>query len=298
MFCKNCGKKSDDNQKFCTYCGEDLSVKDKEEKPKVKKTTNNSTKNSWGASRVIPIIIFIVIVGFSIYGSLDEDSIATNNEGLSSFNSGDNETAINYFQQASQGAVTNDLKIRTLVNLAYVHDSNGSYDDAYKAYQEALLLSDNGSFYYYLISGEMALLEGKPSVALSNYNKAYNKNPDDSEINNALALFYLDIEDLYPQYVDYSKALSYAKRAYELDVEKTSSSIQNLALAYYFNNNYSQTISLLSNTDFTQFPFMAVWLGLAYIGNNDEVRGRLYLQRAVDEGADVPQEVYDYLYSY
>ncbi len=297
MFCKNCGNKSESDQKFCTSCGAPFSTSAEKSEPIFSKSSPPKPKGS-PTGKIIGIIVLIAFIGWGIYASLDDDSISQNNDALSSFDSGDSQTAINQLQQASQGAVTDDTKINTLKNLAYVYESEGLYDDAYDAYTEALALTNEGSFDYYLISGEIALLEGKPNAALLSYNKAYEKNPNDYQINNSLALFYIDIEDLYPQYVDYPKALTYAKRAYELDPEKSEVAKQNLALAHFFNENYSQTISLLSTTNLTQHPYMAYWLGLAYVSNGDESNGRFYLQKAVDAGVDVPQEVYDYLYSY
>lgn len=299
MFCTNCGKKSEGSQKFCTSCGGALSVDEASKvAPNVKASAHTSTENPWSAGRIATILIILAVVGFGIYGSLDEDSITQNNEGLASFDSGDNQTAINQLQQASQGAVTNDTKINALKNLAYVYESEGLYDDAHNAYTEALSLVSEGSFDYYLISGEIALLEGKPNAALLSYNKAYEKNPNDFQINNSLALFYIDLEDLYPQYVDYQKALSYAKRAYDFDPEKLESTKQNLAIAHFFNDNYNEAISLLSTSNLAQHPYTAFWLGLAYVSNGDDSNGRFYLQKAVDAGVDVPQEIYDYLYSY
>lgn len=295
MFCTNCGKESTGNERFCTQCGSSLTYVH----PKASVKSGSSFWEKFvGAGKIVPALIVVALIGWGIYASLDDDSITQNNDALSSFDSGDSQTAINQLQQASQGAVTNDTKVNTLKNLAYVYESEGLYDDAYDAYTEALSLTSEGSFDYYLISGEVALLEGKPNAALLSYNKAYEKNPNDYQINNSLALFYIDIEDLYPQYVDYPKALSYAKRAYELDPKKSAVAKHNLALAYFFNENYSQTISLLSNTNFTQHPYMALWLGLAYVSNGDETNGRFYLQKAAEAGVNVPQEVYDYLYSY
>ncbi len=299
MFCKNCGKEFREGQKFCTGCGTKFSGINKEEKeaPKVQFKAVSQNKSSWSAGRIITILVVLAMVGIGVYNSLDEDSITKNNDGLSSFDSGDSQTAINQFQQASQDAVSKENKINTLKNLAYVYTSEGQNELALSTFKEALALTKSDSFDYYLISGEIALLEYKPNSAILSFNKAYELNTSDYKINNTIALFYIDLEEIAPQYVDYPKALAYAKKAYEYNTEKSEISKQNLALAYYFNDNFDQTISLLSTSNLTQHPYAAYWLGLAYLSKEDQLNARLYLQKAINGGADVPQEIIDYLNS-
>ena len=66
---------------------------------------------------------------------------------------------------------------------------------------------------------------------------------------------------------------------------------------YYFNENYDKTISLLSTTNLTQHPYAALWLGLAYLGQEDHINARVNFQKAINGGAEVPQEIIDYLNS-
>lgn len=300
MFCKNCGKELNENQKFCTSCGTKFSSINKEEKetPEVKPLKSVSkTKRSWGTGRIITILIVLALIGIGAYNSLDEDSVTKNNEGLSSFDSGDSQTAINQLQQAKQDAVSNENKINTLKNLAYVYTSEGQNELALSTFKEALGLTKNNSFDYYLISGEIALLEYKPNSAILSFNKAYDLNPNDYQINNTLAIFYMDLEEIAPQYENYPKALSHAKKAYEYDAEKSEIAKHNLAIAYYFNENFDQTISLLSTSNSTQHPYVAYWLGLAYLSKEDHLNAQLYLQKAINGGAEVPQEIIDYLNS-
>ena len=98
--------------------------------------------------------------------------IATNNDAIANFDLGNNQQAISQLQQASQSAVTNDTKINTLKNLAYVYSTEGKEDLALQAFKEALALTSTGSFEYYLISGEVAELEDKYNSAILSYNKA------------------------------------------------------------------------------------------------------------------------------
>ncbi len=299
MFCKNCGKELNENQRFCISCGVKFSGINKEEKeaPKVQFKPVSQNKKLWSARKIITILVILAIIGIGIYNSLDEDVIIKNNEGLSNFDSGNSQVAINQFQQASQDAVSNENKINSLKNLAFVYTTEGQNEQALSTFKEALNLTKVNSFDYYLISGEIALLEYKPNSAILSYNKAYELDSNNFQINNSLALFYLDLEEIAPQYTDYSKALTYAKKAYEYDSEKSEISKQNLAIAYYFNDNFDQTISLLSTTNLTQHPYAAFWLGLSYLEKEDEINARINFQKAIEGGAEMPQEIINYLNS-
>jgi len=299
-FCTNCGKESAGKQKFCTSCGTPFLKVEEKKAPEVKTATvSHASESSWSVGRIVTILVILAIVGFGIWGSLDEDSITTNNEGLSSFESGDSQTAINQLQQASQDAVTSDTKLNTLKNLGYVYSSEGQYEQALQSFREALTNTSEGSFDYYLVSGEIALLEGKPNAAQISYNKAYELRPNDFQINNALNLFYLDLSEVAPYYSDYTKALKHGQKAYDVsdDLVKNTAR-QNLGIAHFFNENYDQAISLFSYTDVNKEPYMAYWLGWAYAAKGDVSNAKFYFQKAADAGIEMEQEAYDYLYSY
>lgn len=299
MFCKNCGKEFGDGQKFCTNCGAaSSSVSHQEAKTKsVTAFSVGGAGSKINISKIVTVFVAVAIIGWVVYINLDEDAIQKNNEGLTSFDSGDSQTAINQFQQAAEDAITNDAKIQTLKNLGYVYATEGQNAQALTAFKEALELTKKDTFDYYLISAEIALLEFKPNAALLSFNKAYELNPVDFQVNNSLALFYLDLEEIAPQYVDYPKALSLAKKAYEYDVEKSEISKQNLAIAHLLNENFDQAISLLSTTNLNQHPHGAYWLGLAYLGKEDHTNAKFYLQKALNAGVEMPQEILDYLNS-
>lgn len=298
MFCKNCGKQIDGNKKFCSNCGASINIivndpEIKNYKTKVKKNYKDNI------AKLIKISLGVLLIGgflaFKIYNSLDSDVIDTNNQALKNFNEGDSQQAITQFQEASQGAITDSAKINTLKNLAYVYSTEGQNDLALNSFKEALAIATPESFDYYLISGEINLLEKKPNAALANYNTAYKMEPDDFQINNALALFYLDMEEISPQSSDYAKALIYAQKAYDLN--KSEISKQNLAIANYFNDNFDKTILLLSSSDLNKNPYAAYWIGLAYVKKEDMDNAKIYLKKAMDGGAEVPQEIKDFINS-
>jgi len=296
MYCKNCGKESVGSEKFCTSCGTQFSQASESATSHSSSPVSFAPKKFFEMGKVIPAIVVIAFIGWGIYASLDDDSITRNNDALSSFESGDSQTAINQLQQASNDAVTSDTKLNTLKNLGYVHSSEGQYEQALQSFREALTYANEGSFDYFLVSGEIALLEGKPNAAQISYNKAYELRPSDFQINNALNLFYLDLSEVAPYYSDYGKALQYAQKAYDVsdDLVKNTAR-QNLGIAHFFNENYDQAISYFSYTDLTKEPYMAYWLGWAYAAKGDAVNARLYFQKALNAGIELEPEAYDYL---
>jgi len=299
MFCKKCGKELDANHKFCINCGNASSFANTNQTSSKQTHPHKIPKEPLTIKKVIKVIAIVLVVAFLFilksYNLLDKDTVENNNQAITAFDSGDSKQAITQLQKASQDAVINANKINSLKNLAYVYSTESNDDLALSTFNEALSLTSVGSFDYYLISGEIAELENKPNAAQIAYEKAYKLNPDDFQINNSLALFYMDLYDKAPQYVDYKKALSYAQKAQshsDLLVAK-----KNLALAYYFNENYSQTISLLSSIDLSKEPNYAYFLGLAYARMDDSINAKIYLKQAIAGGVEVPEEVTNYINS-
>lgn len=294
MYCKNCGTKSDDIKKFCTNCGTAFPAASTH----AAAVRPPMPKEKWTVGRVIKIIIAVVFIGglilFKAFNSIDNSAVEKNNQALDAYNSGNNEQAIAQFQQASQDAVSNTNKMNSLKNLAYAYSSENKNDLALSTFKEALVLASTDTLDYYLISGEIALLEGKPNAALIAYNKAYAKDPDSFQVNNALNLFYLDIEDKHPESSDVTKALPYALKADQ--TQPSNLTKQNLGIAYHLNEKYQLAIpTLLSSGNITGQPYLAYWLGLAYAGDEQPINAKYYLKIAINGGVPVPQEVRDYI---
>lgn len=293
MFCKQCGTERAGEQKFCTACGTSF-VKDSEPaapKPPTQFPKQNNVE--WG--KAIPAIVVVLLIGWGIYASLDDDAIEQNNDALSSLESGNSSQAISQFQQASESAITDETKLNTQINLAYALISEGRNDEALATFQEAQSLASSGSADYYLVSGEIALLQGKPNAAYISLNKAYEIDPENFQVNNSLALFLLDLEEIAPAYANYPQALVHAKKAYSAN--PSTITIQNLGVAHFYNENNTEAISFLSQINLDQHPYTSLWLGLAYAGNNDVANAKFYFRKAIASGVDVPQEIYDYLNS-
>ena len=211
MHCNNCNTTSQKDAMFCSNCGKPHSVKINNSIPK---SDRNDTKSNF-SNKIIAVISILVFIGFRVYSTIENDAVKVNNEALDSFESGNSKQAIVQFEEASKTAVSNENKINSLKNLAYVYESEGQDTLALTTFKEALVLSKFETYDYYLISGEIALLENRPIDARLAYEKAYKISPNEFQINNSLSLFYLDINDFFPEQVDYSKALNYALRADE-----------------------------------------------------------------------------------
>lgn len=294
MYCKNCGEKSDGVKKFCTNCGTAFSVQNKEKISN--KITYSYIVNLFkkvNIKSIVWVLIILAFIGYNIYTSRDESAIETNNNAISSFDSGNNQQAITQLQDASTTATSSENKINSLKNLAYVYETEGQKDQALTTFQEALKLATKNSIDYYLISAEIALLQGKPNSANLSFNQALQIDPNDFQLNNSLALFHLNLDGSSADYEDYPKSLKYALKADELSdlimVKKT------LAVVYYFNENYNQTISILNSIDISKDSFYKYYLGLAYAMKEDTVNAKLYLRQAIAGGLEVPQEIKDYI---
>ncbi len=308
MFCKNCGKQSDGTKKFCSGCGTAFPSAQKTE---VKATAAVSVvrspmpKEPWTTERIIKTVLVVIFVGGLIllkigwvaFSSVDNSAVEKNNAALDDYNSGNNEQAIIGFKQAADDAVTNTNKINTLKNLAYVYTSEQKDFLALQTFQEALPLASINSFDYHLISGEIALLQGRPESALFSFNKALALEPNDFQINNTLNLFYLDIDGATSEYLDYPKALVFALKAYNNDPEKSSAATQNLGIAYFYNDQYDNSITYFKMTDANKDPYIALWLGLAYAMKDQPVTAKYYFNIAIGAGIEIPEEVTEYMYS-
>lgn len=300
MFCTNCGKKIKNNEKFCTKCGEKtLNASNDGRNSKSSQTSKSflsRLRGNWDIGEIIGVTFVILLIGVGIYNSLDEDAVNINDKGLSSFSAGDSEQAAYQLQRASEEAVRGDTKLTTLKNLGYVYSSEGEYQKALDSFRKALKHTEEGTFDYYLVSGEIALLEGKPNSAQISYQKAYEKRPENFQINNALALFYLDLEELNPEFENYSMALEHAQKAHRVSDSHTKEiAKENLAIAHLMNENYERSISLFSSFNINKKPYAAYWLGMAYLANGDEQNGIYYLRQAQDAGIELEPFLQEYL---
>jgi tetratricopeptide (TPR) repeat protein len=300
MYCYQCGNKGTAADQFCSVCGgslKDNGMKDEGIKAVTDARGKHRDPEKWKIAAWV--IAACVVLAFFGYSSIDDTSVDINNEGINYYDStGDSDQAILTFKESAQSATMDDNKVNSYKNLAFVYVTEGEYEKGLAAFEEALSYASDGSFDYFLISAEIALINNKPNAAKLAYEKAYELKPQDFQVNNGLALFYLNLDELAPAQEDFEKALFYAKRAYEFDPEKLELNKQNLALSYYLNGNFDKTISLSLSSNFENYPYSAYLVGLAYLGKDDHDKAKYYFNIAKVQGAEIHKDVDDYLNSF
>jgi tetratricopeptide (TPR) repeat protein len=298
MFCTNCGNQIDEGQRFCTSCGDPVKGTEKSFNSEIKQKAKK-VKKPWTFGRFVKYaIVTIIVVGLlfiklilSAVGLVDQAAVTSNDKGLDAMERGDMYTATQQLEEAADSAVTSSAKLTTLANLGYVYSSDGNYTKALQSFKEALTHASVNSSDYYLISGEIALIEKNPLKALQNYKSAYNLKPNDFQVNNALNLFYLDMEDAYPSSSDYKKALEHGLKAYSSSPSETKGTVaENLGLAYFLNEDYGNAITYLNKSSNPSQPTIQFWIGAAYYAQEQFVTAKPYLQRAKNGGVSEADE--------
>ena len=287
MTCTNCGKALNKQKKGCLNCGKNVASQFSPENNQV------SVKNRF--SKIIKYIFIGLFIFGTVSSVVDQPTIDNNNEGLNSLNSGDFDSAIISLEKAIDTAFSKENKRDTRLNLAYAYLNNLMPEKALSAFNDSLEYADKDSFKYYLISAEIALLEYDAELTLQNLNKAYEIQPDDFQVNNALNLFYLDLADVFPEFYDPLKALKHAKKAnIAVDDSIKNIAVHNLAIAHYFNEEYDDAI-LMFLEDTTDSPYLYNWLGLAYFGAGEFENSKFYFEKALAAGVPINTEIYNQL---
>lgn len=310
MYCQQCGKQAMEGEKKCSVCGAALPEVSTEPTTEEQSATPSQPSTIVGQSGyqenkkapIIPIIIGLLVVfaiaGVGFYFSLNQKGVEQNNQAIENFDSGDTDAAIAQLEDSLDSAVLDETKLKSLKNLAYMYFSRGQMDEARANFAKALELTDPTSKDYYLILAELSYIDGSGELTLANYLEAYAIAPNDYQVNNALALFYLDLDGLYPDYVNDVQALFHAQKALENDASQLELTKQNLAIAHYFNSNYSDAVYYLSTTDYETQPGMGYWMGYAYYALDDAENAAYYFQLAQDAGVEFPEDINQFLESY
>ncbi|MBI1907869.1 tetratricopeptide repeat protein [Candidatus Uhrbacteria bacterium] len=297
MQCSTCGKEVADGKKYCADCQKTFGVSNTPEAAGSAAASPAQHATGSAASKVvggiISAVVLLAFIAFGVYNSLDDKAYETNEDALDAYEEGDTTSAVAGFRQAADEAYTDEAKISALVNLAYAYLAEGDDVEARAAFEEALDIAEPDSLEYHLVSGELTELDDDAAGALAHYTAAYDINPNDAQVNSTLALFYMDMGDEWPDLVDYPKAYAHAKAAYEVDPSNTA--VENLAFAAYFVGENEESIAMFLATDLPNEPYNNVWLGYAYWNIGDDVNAEYYFRQGIALGADVPEEVAEFL---
>lgn len=245
---------------------------------------------------VIFFILFGVVVAAAASKNIEEAVLKKNDNGLQLIEKSSNYgEAAKIFDQAARESNDNENKIEILKNAAYSYVTNDDLSSALTKFKEALGLTQTGTYDYYLISGEIALIEEKPRVALYNFNQALSIHPNEYQVNNSLAIFYAGLDDETSSFVDYQKAVEYGEVANRLNPSETAKT--NLGIIYVLSENFDKAISLLLKTNLNVSASKNYWLGLAYLGKKDFVNAKKYLQKSADMGMELDPQIESFLNS-
>lgn len=267
--------------KVCNYCGQEVKIA-KEQNPKK-------------GNPIVSIISLIIFIAIGAYSAFHEKQIAKNDEAVQMLDSQANYSgAISQLESALKNTFDSEEKMRILKNLGYAYWSDGNLEKAKENFQTAFEMAKKDSYDFYLLTGEISFLENDAKKAEENYLKAYEKMPDDFQINSSLGLFYLGFDEITADYVDYNKALGYNKKALEQNPDLETMK-ENLASNYYFLEQYDLAIDLYKQTSLESKPDNLYMIGLCYYGKEDDANAKIYLQKAKDAGYVLDEETDNFL---
>lgn len=245
------------------------------------------------------IVLFLFVAQFFIKGVVElinEDNVAKNNQTLELINQGNKDESIKMLEDVSKTAISNENKIITLINLAYQYED----EKAIKTFQEALALTNDSKSEYYLILGEIAMLQNNPSEALINYKKALSILPTDFQNNHALAVYYLGLKDENNQYTDYEKALEFFNLAYKYrDPNGINDETlkENIGVTYYYLEKYDQAIDSFLSMKHQDQGYIQYFLGLCYFMKKDYSKSKEHIDRAIYLGTEIDSSIMEVLNS-
>jgi len=205
-------------------------------------------KKRLSRGKIIAIVASIALVFAGYYFSSDRKAVEQSNEGVDLLEEGNVSGSIEAFEQALREAESDVVRLAILINMGNTLASTGDETRALDVFERALPLAEVNSYEYHLVSAEIALLKNDPGNSLSHYLKALEKDPRGAQINTAISYFYIDVDEEFPSYVDYGKAVQHAQVAQEAEPNSNIANL-NLGIAYIFNENYDQAIVYLKRGD-------------------------------------------------
>lgn len=257
----------------------------------------------WALLILALLVVVIAVTWFGYHWSQkyqeqlkkdNHNAVATqNNQALALMNSGRVKEANEMFAKAVDSAISEDDKRNIFVNAAIAYNTLGDEVNALKSHQQALVYAPVGSFDYYFILGEMAVLGKDIPTALDNFNEAYAINPKDHTLNNSLGLIYSGGSAGVDAYIDYSKAIKYLQESY--NSWPSTVIAENLAWSYFSVKDADNAIKYLLLSDLNSKPYLYEYVGVCYISKKDFVNARKYLQKAVDSGVEIAPEAKAFL---
>lgn len=236
------------------------------------------------------VIIVAVSIGVSFL-TTDNKSINAYEEGNNAAHRGDYTTAIENFEYMAQNAKNDEDKARGFISLGYTYMALNDIDTAKIALMSAKEIAETTprDDLTGIASAELALLNNNPEEAQKQYMFAYDADPQNYEINNSMAIFYMDLEGRSTEYINDSQALIHAQKAFDAKDEYTHvTATFHLGLAHYFNENFTEAIQYLTQL---QDPTAWYWTALAYYDSQDQAQADTFMQKALNAGIQPEPEI-------
>jgi tetratricopeptide (TPR) repeat protein len=230
------------------------------------------------------LLLILAIGGYFGYRFWNASKVADlADSGLMYIQQGDYEKAETVLNQALEKVNSKDKisKSRIYKNLAMLYENTDRIEKTVENYMKAKSLFNENEPDYYVFSGQINLLERDLNMAVENFNKALDIDPDNFDAHNTLGLLYLGqlILGVEP---DYKLALIHNKRAFEL--QRGTTTMQNLALNYYLMGDYDDALplfveldSLIKDDATTKF-----FIGLIYFKQKDYIIAKIFLSKAIE----------------
>ncbi|MDP2690786.1 MAG: hypothetical protein Q8O95_00025 [bacterium] len=274
--CPHCAGLEKEQSKNCPYCINGFLEENENQ--------DNNNQFKW-----IIWTVVIALIGYGIFNSLDDHLIEKNNQILEKIDKTETTTMdAETLEESAKKANLDETKLSLYKNTAYAYFSSGDNDKAMTNFQQALNLAKAGTSDFFLITGEIAYLNGNAEEALSNYERAYALGPENDQINSTLAYFFLGMDDITDSYMNPEKALQYAKKANELRSDEGT--IEYLAMAYIELENCDEAIPLLKETSLENKGMNNYLLGICYSSKLDFGSAITSFKKAEELGIELEPE--------
>jgi len=225
--------------------------------------------------------LFAFILLVSCKNQVAEEAKQLNDEGVSSMDREEYVQAAHLFHRALKaGDLPKELSAGVFRNLSLLHTFHHEKDSALYYAKMGYEIAEEDSYFYFLNKGEYLLLTNNIDVAISNYEKAKKRKPEEMAIYNSLGMIYSG--SYGEEFTNYEKALENNLKAYEITSREPLE--EALATSYMNLERYKKSIPfwirlIEKNTSKMEYHFQ---LGVAYLFSGKEEEGEKKIEYAAD----------------
>lgn len=154
----------------------------------------------------------------------EAESRKNNAKGLKELNEGKFDDAILSFKIAIKNPnLSTETRATIYRNIAITFNEKRQEDSSIYYSKLAANCYDRNSYEYLVNISDINLLTGKTQEALNNLNLAYEKKPNELEVNNSLGLIYLG--DYGLEFLDARRALKFNQKAFEINKDRITEDV-------------------------------------------------------------------------